>query len=493
MPPPGQTPHDPYRPEQGPPPQPWRSPWSEEPAPLNYPGKRRSRDEQDHLGPFDDDYEVYAGSSPLIQELNASFARQRQRQMNYLVAFAVFVFSFTVLAWVYVRDDDRPWDSDLPVAKPDIAARINPAPDRLREALETAKASDSDANVVLSPPTWDTPSLSREVGAHEECFIHLKALLNDEDWQPTHPAWKETDLGAHANWQALGTAKEAAAAYYSRRGQDEAAMLAGMELALLANKLESISAWPSYYARGVEVHERACKAIASMLRQNSMDARTLSKIQAEFEGITPSDDVLKARIMGFYDLERHLLVGLRPGDPWSQPMAGPHNKLFFKPNHTVQLFAASMRELADQVARVPTPATGQIAQRVGRAGHPAGLPFGPNRDGMKYLNQRVWNYAGLLDHMALQRTRHALVLTLFGVRRFALDHGRAPQKLEELIPRYFTALPADPFTGEPFHYNAAKGLIYSVGTNFRDEGGKDNDDPLSDNTEPTVMVRASEP
>ena len=269
-------------------------------------------------------------------------------------------------------------------------------------------------------------------------------------------------------------------------------MLAGMELALLAQKLQSLNAWPSYYARGVEIHERACKSIAAMLRQTNMDARTLSKVQAEFEGLVPSDAVLRARYNDFYEFERHLLVGGRPDDGWDLPVAPHGNKLFFKPNHTLSLFTTSMRELADQVSKTPMVVTNQISLRLGPQGVPAGLPFSPNRTGRKYANQRVWYYASLLDHLAQQRTRHALVLTLFGVRRYALDHGKAPQKLEDLLPAYFVALPTDPYTGEPFHYDAKKGFIYSVGTNFKDEGGRDNDDPLSDNTEPTVMVRASE-
>ena len=472
MPHPGQTPHDPYRPGRPPPPA----------RPID---EIRAWHESNESGFLD--------SSPLILELNASFARQRRRQMRYLVVFSVFVFTFTIFAWVYVRDSDPPWDADLPSSGPEPATRDCPAPDRLRQALDAATPSDSADATMRSPAQWDTPTLSRTVGANTETFARLKELLNDEEWQPRHPAWKSVDLGSHDRWQALGSAPEAAAAYYSRRGQDEAAMLAGMELALLAQKLQSISAWPAYYARGVEVHERACKAIASALRQSGMDSRTLSNVQAEFEGLTPSDVVLKERIDDFYAFERHLILGPRPGDAWSQPAAKLGSRLFFKPNQTLSLFTSSMRELADQTAKAPTVVTNQITLRLGPPGTPSGFPGGPNRAGMTYANGRVWYYSSLLDHLVAQRARHSLVLTMFGVRRYVLDHGRAPAKLEDLLPRYFVALPLDPWTGEPLHYNAKKGLIYSVGTNFKDEGGRDNDDPLSDNTEPTVMVRSSGP
>ena len=432
-------------------------------------------------------------STPVILELNASFARQRRKQMNLLLMLSVCVFSLTIIAWVYVRDDERPWDADLTMEK--VVPPTGPclAPDRLHLALDAARPTESKDLAGRSPWQWDTPALSHIVLANADAFAHVKDLLSDDDWQPQNPAWKAVDLGSHAQWQVLGEAKEAAAAYYSRRGQDEAAMLAGMELAVMAEKLESLSAWPTYYARGVEMHERACKAIASTLRNSSLDAHMLSNIQAEFERLAPTDAALKARLAGFYDFERHLIVGSRPGDPWDDSvtrLAVEHpNRLFFKPNQTLGLFVSSMHELSDQVAKAPTAVTHQITQRIGPPGRPAAFPAGPNSSGLKYANDRIWHYASLLDYLALQRARHMLVLTLFGVRRYALDHGKPPEKLEELLPRYFTALPSDPYTGEPLRYDPVKGLIYSVGMNFKSEGGRANDDPLSDDTEPTVMIR----
>ncbi|MDB6116958.1 MAG: hypothetical protein JWO08_739 [Verrucomicrobiaceae bacterium] len=432
-------------------------------------------------------------ASPVIQELNKTFARQRRQQMNLLLMLSMTVFSLTVLAWVYVRDDDTPWDSDLTSEKAANVTGVCPAPDRLHLALDAAKPTDNGDLKMRSPAQWDTPALSRLVLANAAAFTHVKDLLNDDDWQPQNPLWKAVDLGSHEQWQTLGAAMEAAAAYYSRRGQDEAAMLAGMEMAVMAEKLESISAWPTYYARGVEMHERACKAIASLLRQASTDARRLSQVQTEFEKLEPTEATLKTRLKGFYEFERHLIVGSRPGDPWDEPSVHPSqnrfSRLFFKTNQTLALFASSMRELSDQVPKAPGAVTHQIAQRIGPQGRPAGFPGGPNHSGFKYANERIWHYASLLDYLALQRARHALVLTLFGARRYALDHGKAPQKLEDLMPRYFTALPADPYTGEPLRYDAEKGLIYSVGINFKAEGGRANDDPMSDDAEPTVMIR----
>ena len=46
-----------------------------------------------------------------------------------------------------------------------------------------------------------------------------------------------------------------------------------------------------------------------------------------------------------------------------------------------------------------------------------------------------------------------------------------PEGLDALVPRYFAAVPADPYDGAPVRYDAERGIIYAVGPNLRDDGG----------------------
>ena len=45
--------------------------------------------------------------------------------------------------------------------------------------------------------------------------------------------------------------------------------------------------------------------------------------------------------------------------------------------------------------------------------------------------------------------QQALTTARTAVARFRDDNGRGPHTLEELVPRYLTAVPADPVTGSP--------------------------------------------
>jgi hypothetical protein len=74
----------------------------------------------------------------------------------------------------------------------------------------------------------------------------------------------------------------------------------------------------------------------------------------------------------------------------------------------------------------------------------------------------------------VQRNLH-LAFALAAYRR---DHGRYPEKLEALAPRYLAEVPNDLFSGKaPIYRPSDNGyLLYSVGVNGRDEGGHGADD-----------------
>lgn len=75
-------------------------------------------------------------------------------------------------------------------------------------------------------------------------------------------------------------------------------------------------------------------------------------------------------------------------------------------------------------------------------------------------------------------TDRRLAATALAVRLFAADHdGRLPQRLEELVPAYLPAIPADPMSAvvRPISYepDANDPVLYSVGLNGVDDAGSE--------------------
>ena len=72
------------------------------------------------------------------------------------------------------------------------------------------------------------------------------------------------------------------------------------------------------------------------------------------------------------------------------------------------------------------------------------------------------------------RQTQANLTVAFALAWYRHDRGRYPEKLESLAPKYLTKVPQDRFSGKPLVYRPTeKGyLLYSVGPNGKDEGGR---------------------
>ena len=57
------------------------------------------------------------------------------------------------------------------------------------------------------------------------------------------------------------------------------------------------------------------------------------------------------------------------------------------------------------------------------------------------------------------------------LRLFEKRTGKLPATLAELVPAYLTAVPRDPYDGNPFRYAPEKRLVYAVGMDLKDSGG----------------------
>ena len=71
-------------------------------------------------------------------------------------------------------------------------------------------------------------------------------------------------------------------------------------------------------------------------------------------------------------------------------------------------------------------------------------------------------------------TARRVVVTAIAIKRFQLRNGRYPVNLGELVPDFLPSIPIDPMSGKPLCYRPdpfGPYLLYSVGTDGKDEGG----------------------
>lgn len=80
-------------------------------------------------------------------------------------------------------------------------------------------------------------------------------------------------------------------------------------------------------------------------------------------------------------------------------------------------------------------------------------------------------------------TEARLAVAAIALRRFSVETGRYPDRIEELAPRYINEVPKDPMDGEPLKYRVLEDgryLLYSSGKDGEDDGGEAREEDSED-------------
>jgi hypothetical protein len=73
------------------------------------------------------------------------------------------------------------------------------------------------------------------------------------------------------------------------------------------------------------------------------------------------------------------------------------------------------------------------------------------------------------------------------MKQYKLEHKTLPATLNDLVPKYLSSIPLDPFDHKPIRYSAEKKILYSVGLKQKDLGGSVGDD-FTKMDNPTIKI-----
>lgn len=438
-------------------------------------------------------HSVIAEDEPPASGLRRSIPRRPNMvPWGSMISLCLGTLGFTLIAWIYMHDSPRESDDDL---HPKVAIDQTPttqAPKKLRAFLDSIIPLNNIELRRQPAWLWDTPTLSLFIRSNGTAMDNLHDLLEDYDWHPHHSEWHRDDLSNHVGWSHVAYLLQAQAAYLARRGDEEPAFVAAVDLAELSRRLQDVWAWPGFVRRGLELQTASVQIMAELLKSTRLSSAKLARFQDEFTRCQPDDDLMQQACAAYYIHEKKLLLGPASGEPLdTMPSGRLHQRpgrLFFKMNETLSLFASAFRDLRDEITSPPYTRLSVSDSPASRI-HPTSPRFyHPNSNGETYFSDRIEPHLRVPQDQSLAKARHGLVRCLFAIRRYLADHQTLPKQLNDLTPKYMASIPRDPFSDEALHYDAAKGLLYSVGVNLISEGGRLTEPPLDDDREPTVAL-----
>jgi hypothetical protein len=100
-------------------------------------------------------------------------------------------------------------------------------------------------------------------------------------------------------------------------------------------------------------------------------------------------------------------------------------------------------------------------------------------------------YKHYIEQRARVTTDYEMTRTGLGLELYAAENGNYPESLSELVPKYLSCVPVDPFSGEVLKYaRGEKGwTIYSFGADMDDDKGEKERRRGSDDDDGDIILR----
>jgi hypothetical protein len=227
------------------------------------------------------------------------------------------------------------------------------------------------------------------------------------------------------------------------------------------------------------------EGIRELLERSDLETGVLRNLGDELHAYELNAEVIAEVIRGEYfwvsSLVDSLLEQPDPEVSWVDRLI---LRFTFKPQKTKQLLASAYRSL---IECYQSPRT-QVQS-----------PPEPEFDVFNLRGAEVYSLLAPNTGTGIDYLTHAQEFTLrayrllFALRRHEIENGSLPESLDELVPSYIDAIPADPYDDKPLRYSREKRIIYSVGRDEQDDGGSvlaSVTDALRDYDEPTLRLPA---
>jgi hypothetical protein len=313
------------------------------------------------------------------------------------------------------------------------------------------------------------------------------------------------DLGRLLLFRARATAK---------KGSGAAALKQAGDLVELGHRLERSKGNVLAYLIGMTLKQMGLEAIFDCLKNNEASSADLKAFAArmaryadESEGLVTSLGVeYESTWMITEDAATSLPAKSTSSKPVSPRVIACWRQLVrlgvvWKPHATQKLLVDLYRSHVQLADKTLTYIDQQDAAAVMDKPGPIRYVLAGNYLGRWLYGLWTPSLQGLLVQKVRCRTEFSANLTLIALKAYQVDHGRLPRTLDELVPAYLPAVPLDDYDGKPIRYSYEKKVVYSVGKDFKDDGGMtreearqwwnqnkrtDMDGPLGDDEEPDL-------
>lgn len=366
-------------------------------------------------------------------------------------------------------------DGDLSLTPKKISAEANGF-----TALELAAAkrwwSDDylqELGELTRGTNWNAELAMMVITNNESSLMAFDEALKATEFQV--PEHQFTDDGSYlSDWKSLGQIAAIRAQQSYRAGKEQEAVAQALDLVRMGNRMQNAGGPIINYLVGEAVRAMGVNAIRGWLADTKMTSEQLKQLAADLRPLCDNAGALTNSLCAEYQAMKQALVDIRAGrdSGYGQgvPLAKVHILPVYNERKTLAKFAGYIRTLQ---AGIKLPASQIDLTAYQRPNAPIKLLLGGNLVGDVMFYMVAPALGG--DKQSAAKVKAEATLGLVAIKAFQLKHGKLPETLNELVPEFLPAVPMDDYDGKPLRYRPAERLLYSVGSNFKDDGGIETD------------------
>lgn len=401
------------------------------------------------------------------------------------VAFCVLVL-MRILLMVYVatQPDAPPFDdSDMLPRRPDISSDENGFDALMKSAGLGENLPDGYYDDLNELKDRD----SREVDRHNlESLKRIydaryrrmrKALKYPYLVSPPNSYLEVRDVYSAnvINGMRAMTRYALACAWHEARAGNQRQALKHIEFVMrLGYDLQNSHGDLLYLMLGTSAQENALKETNTMLDSGLLSDEAIPELIKMFNDFAPDPKHLEQTIKCLYEFSKSLNHAMQSEQVGF--IERIDNRIAIRQNIMLKIYYDQHKFMAGQARmplkdvdknqwRVPHKKSGYFEEKLSAWTRPS--------QGIARIVMSVAmpNYFRSFERYALHRTEWRMIQTKLAILSYYSEHGKLPESLDAITPLYIKVIPIDPMDGKTLRYDAKKGIIWSVGFNFKNDSG----------------------
>lgn len=327
---------------------------------------------------------------------------------------------------------------------------------------------------MLEGETWDEDLAAEILERNEDAFVLFEKGLACPHFQVPEVKSVNSTMPCISAYEVLGKLACLRAFVAVRAGDYGTAFEEAMKAVRFGHSIEGAKGCLLHYLIGASVKGLGLRFFQEILPEALLSVAQLREFVDCLSNFRSDAKGLADMFRTEYGVAKRAVEDVQSGEESLGLKGLPSlfdrpNRLVFRPNETKRMLAEAYRPFvqnADQHYELP-----DMPERREWPSWRLWLPGNTIGHFLYGLFSLEYTGRGALRLKCAENIEVAATWLLIAMKAYKMEQGRLPETLEELVPEYIDAVPLDDFDGKPMRYNSEKRVIYSVGEDFKDDGG----------------------